>query len=49
MSPELTGYEGAVDADACYQDLVTAAAAWFMAPSPPSHVTTQRKKQKAAR
>jgi hypothetical protein len=49
VSLELAGYEGAVDADACYQDLVTAAAAWFMAPSPPPHVTTQRKKQKAAR
>jgi len=43
VSLELAGYEGAVDADACYQDLVTAAAVWFMAPSPPSHATTPRK------
>jgi len=33
VSLELAGYEGAVDADRCYEDLVAAAAAWFFAPA----------------
>jgi AcrR family transcriptional regulator len=32
VSLELAGYEGAVDAEACYRDLLGAAAAWFFAP-----------------
>jgi AcrR family transcriptional regulator len=31
VSLELAGYEGAVDADSCFEDLLAAAAAWFLA------------------
>lgn len=34
VSLELAGYEGAVDAEARYDDLLAAAAAWFFAPRP---------------
>jgi AcrR family transcriptional regulator len=34
VSLELAGYEGAVDAAASYRDVVTAAAAWFLARPP---------------
>jgi AcrR family transcriptional regulator len=34
VSLELAGYEGAVDAEACYQDLLAGAASWFFAPTP---------------
>jgi AcrR family transcriptional regulator len=42
VSLELAGYEGAVDADSSYQDLV-AAAAWFFAPQPPAPKRRKRK------
>jgi AcrR family transcriptional regulator len=32
VSLELAGYEGAADADACFDDLVAGSAAWFFAP-----------------
>ncbi len=32
VSLELAGYEGAVDAEACYEDLLAGAASWFFAP-----------------
>jgi AcrR family transcriptional regulator len=32
VSLELAGYEGAVDAEACYQDLLAGAASWFFTP-----------------
>jgi AcrR family transcriptional regulator len=35
VSLELAGYEGAIDPEACYQDLLAAAAAWFFAPRSP--------------
>jgi len=44
VSLELAGYEGAVDADACFDELLAAAAGWF-ASSPPSPQTRQRKGQ----
>jgi hypothetical protein len=31
VSLELAGYEGAVDAKSCFEDLVAGAAAWFFA------------------
>jgi hypothetical protein len=45
---ELAGYEGAIDADGCYQDPVVAAA-WFLAPPPPSATKHNRKDRKEAR
>jgi hypothetical protein len=39
VSLELAGYEGAVDAEACYRDLLAGAASWFFAtpPRPEQH------------
>ena len=36
VSLELAGYEGAIDAEGCYRDLLSAAAAWFFAPRTPT-------------
>jgi AcrR family transcriptional regulator len=48
VSLELAGYEGAIDADACYRDLLAAAGAWFLAPAPAVSGRTAAKKRKEA-
>jgi AcrR family transcriptional regulator len=40
VSLELAGYEGAVDPEACFDDVITAAGAWFFAP-PEDRSTTR--------
>jgi AcrR family transcriptional regulator len=45
VSLELAGYEGAIDADACYRDLLAAAGAWFLAPAPAAGGRTAKRRK----
>jgi hypothetical protein len=49
VSLELAGYEGAIDPEACYQDLLAAAAAWFFAPRSPGTRRLDRKERERER
>jgi AcrR family transcriptional regulator len=49
VSLELAGYEGAIDAEACYRDLLAAAGAWLRAPLPDSIEQPSRTRQRERR
>jgi AcrR family transcriptional regulator len=46
VSLELAGYEGAIDPEACYRDVMAAAAASFLAPRSPEAKRHNRKERK---